>query len=86
MTLKPIDKNQTLYHLFKLSTVLYALYDDEMDMPIQYGSLNLISAATDSIRKNIKGVKIIYYDRDLSDKITLKRNDTKTRVNNPQVQ
>jgi len=82
MQLKPIDKNQVLYHLFKLNTVKYALYDDEMDMPIQYGSLNLVSAATKSLRQHIKNVRIIYYDRDLSDKMTFKENDIKTRMNN----
>lgn len=82
MTLKPIDKNQILYHLFKLNTVKYALYDDEMDMPIQYGSLNLITAATQSLKKHIKNVRIVYYDRDLSDKMTFKDNQTKTRINN----
>ena len=65
-----------------MSTVVYALYDDELDMPIQYGSLNKVDAAVQSLRKYIKDVYIVYYDRDLSFKESFKRNDTKTRVNN----
>jgi len=84
MTLKSIDKNQKNYHLFKLSTVLYALYDDEMDMPIQYGSLNKIDAAITSLKKHIPGIFIFYYDRDITDKakLSFKKNPMKTRVNN----
>lgn len=84
MQLKRIDKDQKIYHLFKMSEVLYVLYDDEMDMPIQYGSLTLVNPAVLSIRKNVKGITVIYYDRDLSDKITFKKNVTKTRINNNQ--
>ena len=84
MTLKPVDKNQKNYHLFKLSTTLYALYDDEMDMPTQYGSLNKVDAAVTSLKKHIPGIFIVYYDRDIAEKtkLSFKKNLMKTRVNN----
>ncbi len=82
MTFKKIDKNQTIYHYFKLSTVLYALYDDLMDQPIMYGSLNKVEATVDSIRKTVPNVFFVYYDRDLQDKIPFKKNSLKIRVNN----
>lgn len=82
MQLKQVDKDQKLYHLFKLNVTEYALFDDKMDMPVQYGSLNKVEAAVTSLRKHIKGIFIVYYDRDLSFKSSFKRNDTKTRVNN----
>ena len=83
MQLKSIDKNQKIYHYFKLSTVIYALFDDEMDMPVMYGSLNKIQTTVDSLHKHIPGVFIIYYDRDLQEKTSFKKNITKTRTNNP---
>ena len=82
MQIKNIDWNQRLYHLFKLTNVVYALYDDLMDMPIKYGSLNNVDPVITSLRKYIKDIHVIYYDRDLQDKISFKKNQLKTRVNN----
>lgn len=81
--LKPIDPSQKIYHLFKLSTILYVLYDDLMDRPIQYGSLNKIQPTANSIKNNIKGSITIYYDKDITDNtISFKKNPLKTRMNN----
>lgn len=82
MQLKSIDKNQKIYHYFKLSTIIYALFDDEMDMPVMYGSLNKVETTVESLRKHIPEVFIVYYDRDLQEKTSFKKNMTKTRINN----
>lgn len=82
MQIKTIDWKQTLYHLFKLSSTIYALYDDEMDMPVKYGSLSVVNPTIESIKKHVKDVFIVYYDRDLQDKSSFKKNILKTRVNN----
>lgn len=82
MQTKSVDWKQKIYHMFKLSNSLYVLYDDEMDMPIKYGALNDVTPVINSLRKHISGVFIIYYDRDLQDKISFKKNLLKTRVNN----
>jgi hypothetical protein len=59
---------------------MYILYDNLMDMPIQYGALNIIMPAVHSIKKNVKGSFIIFYDRD--SEMAFKKNLIKTTTNN----
>jgi hypothetical protein len=69
MQLKKLNKSAMIYHHFELSPTEFALYDDELDMPVAYGSKNLV----DVLLRNLnKSVIIIYYKRDV-DKISYKR-------------
>ena len=77
---KSIYVKQVLYHFFKLSNTMYILYDNLMDLPIQYGALNTVMPAVHSVKKNVKDSFIIFYDRD--SKMAFKRNDIKTAANN----
>jgi len=77
---KPIDVKQKIYHFFKRSDVYYILYDDLMDLPIQYGALNVVLPAVHSVQKNVEGSFVIFYERDT--KHGWKRNDGKTNMNN----
>ena len=70
MQFKKIDPNQKLYHHFEIEVSKFALYDDELDMPIVHGSRNLVDA---TVRKLSKEVVIIYYKRDTIDDSSYKR-------------
>jgi hypothetical protein len=59
-----------VYHYFEQSKSQFVLYDDDMDMPIAYGSRNLVDAA---IRKLPKSITVIYYQRDMRDKLSYKK-------------
>jgi hypothetical protein len=73
---KQIDITQIVYHLFKTSDIFYILFDDLMDLPIQFGSLNVVLPAVRSVQKNVPNSYITWYERDL--KKGWKRNDQKT--------
>ena len=70
MQLKKVKPNQLLYHYFEKSTTEFALYDDELDMPIAWGSRNLVDSAVRSLKKSIT---VIYYKRDITDNISFKK-------------
>lgn len=65
MQFKKLDPAQKLFHHFELEVSKFALYDDELDMPIIYGSRNLVDA---TVRKLPEDIVIMYYKRDTSDK------------------
>ncbi len=69
MTLKRINPEAILYHYFERSVSKFALYDDELDLPVAYGSRNLVDG---TVRKLSKTITIIYYKRDV-DKMTFKK-------------
>lgn len=69
MTLKRINPEARLYHYFEKSVTEFALYDDELDMPVSYGSRNLVDG---TVRKLDRSIIIIYYKRDV-DKMTFKK-------------
>ena len=70
MQLKKIDPKQVLYHYFERSPSEFALYDDELDMPIAWGSRNLVDA---TVRNLSARMTVIYYKRDLADKVSFKK-------------
>jgi hypothetical protein len=70
MQLKRINPKQILYHYFERSPSSFALYDDELDMPVAYGSRNLVDAMVRSFRPTIT---VVYYKRDMGDKISFKK-------------
>ncbi len=70
MTLKRINPEARIYHYFEKSVTEFALYDDEMDQPVSYGSRNLIDG---TVRKLNKSITVVYYKRDLADKISFKK-------------
>lgn len=70
MQLKKVNVKQILYHYFERSTTDFALYDDELDMPVAYGSRNIVDAMVRSLRKSIT---IVYYKRDMTDKISFRK-------------
>ena len=87
MTLKKINPNMLLYHYIERSPTELALYDDEFDMPIAYGSRNLVDATVKNLNKK---VNIVYYKRDvdgLSFKKKLiyegKKQSTNTELSSP---
>ena len=70
MQLKRVNPDSLIYHYFERSVSKFALYDDELDMPVAYGSRNLVDSM---VRKLDKKTTIIYYKRDPRDKITFKK-------------
>lgn len=64
-----MNPDKTLYHHFKLSTVLSVLFDDEFDMPLVYGSNQKIQAVINKIRKE---ATIFYYKEDIAVKHSFK--------------
>ena len=70
MQLKRVNPKQILYHYFERSPSEFALFDDELDMPVAYGSRNLVDAMVRSLKKSIS---VIYYKRDQADKYSFKK-------------
>ena len=70
MTLKKVNPKQILYHYFERSPSEFALYDDELDMPIAYGSRNLVDSMVRSLSPT---VTVAYYKRDTADKFSFKK-------------
>jgi hypothetical protein len=66
MTFKKIDPTFNIFHHFELKPGLFALYDDELDMPVAYGSKDLVWIAMNRIKAypNFETVLVIYYKRD----------------------
>lgn len=64
-----IDKKNLIYHHFKLSNILYVLWDERFDMPIAYGSSQRIQAVVNQIPKTST---IYYYKEDLAVKNSFK--------------
>ena len=64
-----VGKDETIYHVFKLSSVLYVLWDSDIKTPIVYGSNQKLQAV---INKTPKGSTIYYYKEDLSVKNSFK--------------
>lgn len=79
--LKPLDPNVKIYYVFKLSNILYAVYDFQMIMPIQYGSLQIVESTVKSIKKNVQNSYVYYLDTDSNE--GFKISDIKTRTHNP---
>jgi len=70
MQLKRIDPKAVIYHYFERSPTEFALYDDEIDMPIAYGSRNLVDAM---VRNLPPKITVAYYKRDGADGISFKK-------------
>ena len=64
-----IDKNNKTYHVFKLSPILYTLWDIDIRTPIVYGSYQRIQATLNEVEKDST---IYYYKEDLSVKNSFK--------------
>ena len=79
--LKPIDPSIKIYYVFKLNNILYAVYDIQMIMPIQYGSLQVVESTVKSIKTNVVGSYVFYLDNDTTN--GFKKSDVKTRTHNP---
>ena len=70
MQLKRIDPNALIYHYFERSISEYALFDDDLDMPVSWGSRNLVDG---TVRKLPASVTVVYYRRDFTDRISYKK-------------
>ena len=70
MQLKKIDPTALLYHYIERSPTQFVLFDDKMDMPIAWGSRNLVDSV---IRRLSSKVNVVYYKRDLIDKASFKK-------------
>lgn len=70
MQLKRVNPKSLLYHYFEKSVSEFALFDDELDMPVAFGSRNLVDAMIRSLSPKIT---VIYYKRDVSDKVSFKK-------------
>jgi hypothetical protein len=70
MQLKKINPKALLYHYFERTVTEFALFDDDLDMPVAWGSRNLVDAL---VRKLSRSVSVVYYKRDTTDKISFKR-------------
>lgn len=81
---KTINPNIKLYHVFKMSDILYVVFDQEMDTPIWYGALQDIERTVRSIKQNVKGSYVVYYDIKTSKTDThFEKNIVKTTTHNP---
>jgi hypothetical protein len=70
MQLKRVNSKQILYHYFERSPSEFALFDDELDMPVAYGSRNLVDSMVRSLSPTIT---VAYYKRDMGDKVSFKK-------------
>jgi len=59
-----------IYHYFERSISEYALFDDDFDMPVAWGSRNLVDG---TVRKLSTAVTVIYYRRDVKDRLSFKK-------------
>lgn len=57
-----VDDKVKIYHVFKLTPILYALWDNTVDMPIVYDSFQRVQATLNIIPKDST---IYYYKEDL---------------------
>ena len=64
-----IDPKNIFYHVFKINTILYSLFDVEFDMPLAYGDSSKIQAVLNNINKE---AIIFYYKEDLTVKKAFK--------------
>jgi len=71
MQLKRIKPDVLVFHYFEKSPTEFVLFDDELDMPIIYGSRNLVDS---TVRKLSKNVTVIYYKRDTVEQSSFKKN------------
>lgn len=58
MTFKKINPKETIYHYIEINGLTITLFDSEFDIPICFGSKNLISAKIGTLNPNIT---IFYY-------------------------
>ena len=70
MQLKRVNPKALLYHYFERSVTEFALFDDELDMPVAHGSRNLVDAIVRSLSKS---VTVCYYKRDGVDGLSFKK-------------
>lgn len=61
--LKKPDETHSIYHAFPYSIIGYAIYDWEMDTPIQYATISTIGATIRSLKKSIPNFNIIFYKK-----------------------
>lgn len=81
---KTINPDIKLYHVFKLNSVLYTVFDQEMDTPIWYGALQDIERTVRSIKEKVKGSYVVYYDLKQSKNGSYyEKNIIKTTTHNP---
>lgn len=64
-----IDPKGVQYHMFKLNSVLWSLFDIEFDMPLAYGSLSKVQAVINKVNETSV---IYYYHEDVSVKNSFK--------------
>lgn len=70
MQLKRVNPKALLYHYFEKSVSEFVLFDDDLDMPVAFGSRNLVDAMVRSLNPKIV---VVYYKRDISDKVSFKK-------------
>lgn len=63
MYLKKINETELNYHLFKISPTKFVLFDDEMDAPIQLGSIVLIKIGLEKVFDKVSNPTINIYDK-----------------------
>ena len=64
-----IDPAGLQYHLFKMSPVLWSLFDIDFSMPLAYGSFSKIQAVLNNINEN---AVVFYYHEDIANKNSFK--------------
>lgn len=79
--LKVVNEDNKIYHAFPYNKVSYAIYDWEMDMPIQYASVTTIGPTVRSLKKNIENFYIIFYKISSTDKSFIIDKSTTNRYN-----
>ena len=64
-----VNDKKKFYHVFKLTPILFVLWDDDVSMPIAYGSYQRIQATLNIIPKD---ATVFYYKEDASVKHSFK--------------
>jgi hypothetical protein len=61
MTFKKIKKGKTNFYVLETSSTKFAVYDSEFDVPIYYGSWNMVEGIIKNIKLKSKDASIYYY-------------------------
>lgn len=61
MQYKIINKKETLFYVLKTNNITYSLFDSQLDLPIYYGSWNMVAGIIANIREYNPYVTILYF-------------------------
>ncbi len=66
MIFKKLNTKENEFYIIELSTIKFAIYDSEFDLPIYYGNWNMIEGIIKNIKEYNKKASIYYYTKQKS--------------------